>query len=252
MESANFNDLGNDVVRPGIEKHLVPLALYRGATTLGGVHRKWNFAISMMHSGVEDFGESVKLSNNEDFSHLCEPHTRVAYRTMYSFFSRLKEHQAVTDNIPGLSKYIRSMLPGNRGFQLQQVLLIDANRASRVPWRMWRDKKPPGARVIVPKESMFYPYVIHKPEMKDDGYDLIALVNAAVPKMLPDHIRADICQDLIVDILAGEISADDVKHNVKDYTRKVFEMHPLKYGNLSMDAPLQGYDGMTLADVLSA
>lgn len=251
MEPAKLETLGNDIVRPGIEKHLVPIALYRGATPLGGVHRKWNFAITMMHSGVENFSEAVKLSNNETFAHLCEPHTRIQFRTMYSFLSRLKEHRQVTDNIPGLTKYIHSMLPGSKGFHLTPIPLVDNNRASRVPWRIWRDAEPRGRpRLTVPSESLFYPYVIHKPTAKDDTYDLMMLVNAAVPKQLPDHIRADICQDLIVDILAGDISADDVKHNLKSYSRKVFEMHPMKYGHLSLDAPM-GDGSFTLADILS-
>lgn len=251
MEPAKLETLGNDIVRPGIEKHLVPIALYRGGTSLGQVHRKWNFAISMMHTGVEQFGEAVKLSNNNEFSHLCEPHTRIQYRTMYSFFSRLKDKPAVTDNIPGLTKYVRSMLPDNKGWELIEVPLIDNNRASRVPWRIWRDEKPRGRPkgLIVPRESLFYPYVIHKPKVQDEAYDLMVLVNAAVPKMLPDHIRADICQDLIVDILAGDISVEEIKHNVKDYSRKVIEMHPLKYGHLSLDSPV-GDGSATLADVL--
>lgn len=251
MKSAKFDHLANDVVRPGIEKHLVPIALYRGRTSLGQVQAKWNFAIAMMHSEAEDFGEAVKLSNNGDFSHLCEPHTKIQHLTMRSFFARLADHPNVTNNIPGLTSYVRDLAPG---WQLTKVPLIDNGRSSPVPWRIWRDKKqsgrPLGSRNATSVKDLFYPFVIHKPKVQDGAYDMMMLVNNAVPKQLPDHIRADICQDLIVSILAGEIDADEIKANVKGFSRKVFEMHPMKYGHLSLDAPIGDDTGRTLLDIL--
>lgn len=252
MQPAKFDNLANDVVRPGIEKLLVPLALYRGSTTLGRIQAKWNFAIAMMHSECENFSEGVKVSNNPEYAHLCEPHTNVQHLTMRSFFCRLRDHPKVTDNIPGLTEYARMLSPHGYGI-LQRVPLVDQGRSTRVPWRIWRDEKPRGRPVgsYNIAKDVFYPYVIHKPKKPDETYDMMMLVNQAVPKFLPEHIRADICQDLIVGLLSGDISADEVKGSVKTYSRKVFEMHPLKYGHLSLDATFGDGNNGTLLDVLS-
>ena len=247
MKPVKLADIENDIVRPGIEKMLLPLAMYRGSVSLGNVQRKWNFAIAMMHAEAENYGDGVKLSNNGDYPHLCEPVTKVQHLTMRSFFSRLRLNPRVTDNIPHLTEYVKWVCP--EGFGLTPVSLY-TSRTDAASWRIFR-KSPKGPRVS-PKE-IFYPYVIHKPNHDDGGaYDMMVLVNNAVPKGLPDFLRADICQDLIVGLLSGEISKDELKGKVKGYTRKVFEMHPMKYGHLSLDAPLYSDSDRTLADIISS
>lgn len=251
MRTVGLEKLGNDIVRPDIEKHLVPLALYRGNTSLGRIQAKWNFAIAMMHSECETFGEGVKLSNNPDFAHLCPPHTNVQHLTILSFFSRLGDHPRVTDNVSGLTEYVRMLNPW-KGV-LIPVPEEDKYRRTKVPWRTWGVPQKRAWRPYEPKPSeILYPFVIHKPKVKDDAYDLMLLVNSAVPKALPDHIRADICQDLIVDILAGDISRDELAGRVRGYARKVLEMHPIKYGHMSLDQPLYAGDNRTLADLIAA
>lgn len=253
MREVKFETLANDVVRPGIENHLVPLALYRGALSLGQVQAKWNFAIAMMHAECEDYSEAVHLSNNSEFAHLCEPFRKISHTPMKSFFSRLEQHPDITNNVPGLTEYVKLMSPG---WQLEKVPLIDNFRRSSVPWRVWREKKKPGREAkpkpvkLVDQSTPFYPFVIHKPKVNDGSYDMMMLVNNAVPRSLPDHIRADICQDLILGILEGAITVDEVKASVKSFSRKVFEMHPMKYGHISLDAPLGDDSGRTLLDVL--
>lgn len=84
--------------------------------------------------------------------------------------------------------------------------------------------------------------LMNRPDGDDDDRALLVEVHNAVPKHLPDWLRADICQDLIVGILAGEIERAALGGSVKAYTRKVLEMHPLKYGPLSLDANIPGTD----------
>lgn len=252
MKPAKFDDIANDVVRPGIEKMLVPLALYRGQTTLGRIQAKWNFAIAMMHSECESFGDGVKISNNPSYAHLCEPHTNVQHLTMWSFFNRLRDHPTITDNIPGLTEYARMLRPNGEGL-LTKIPLYAVGSVPRVPWRLIAKKQRGTSNLReTPVSQLFYPYVIHKPKKDDGAFDMMVLVNSAVPKSLPPHIRADICQDLIVGLLSGEITADEIKGSVKSYSKKVFEMHPLKYGHLSFDAEMFEDGGKTLYDVVGA
>lgn len=252
MKPAKFDDLANDIVRPDIDKFIHPLALYRGTRSLGQIQAKWNFAIAMMHSECESFSEGVKIANNPEVSHLCEPRSSTQHLQLKSFFSRLHDHPRVTDNVTGLTDYVRMLLP-NGGFDLQKVSYVDRSRSTKVPWRIWRDKNKPGRTpgIITPRESLFYPYVIHKPENDDGTFEIMVLVNEVVPKNYPDHIRADICQDLVVGLLAGEIDPDELRAASKDYAKKVFEMHPLKYGHISLDAPFGPDNENTLLDVLA-
>jgi hypothetical protein len=251
MRIAKFDDLANDIVRPDIDKFIQPLALYRGTRSLGQIQSKWNFAIAMMHSECESFSEGVKIANVPSLPHLCEPRTSTQTVLLRSFFSRLHDHPKVTDNVSGLTDYVRMLLP-NGGWNLQKVSYVDAGRSTQVPWRIWGDKALRKPRTIIkPRESLFYPYVIHKPENDDGTYELMVLVNEAVPKNYPDFIRADICQDLVVGLLAGDIDPDELRAASKDYAKKVFEMHPLKYGHLSLDAPFGEGDDRTMLDVLA-
>jgi hypothetical protein len=104
-------------------------------------------------------------------------------------------------------------------------------------------------KYVVPYGSIVYPFVIHdggKPE-----HDLLRKVNAAVPKHFDPETRADICQDLVVGILCGDFSEDDLGLPAKEMTRRVMQMFPTKYGPLSLDAEIAGTDGFTLMDTLS-
>jgi hypothetical protein len=80
---------------------------------------------------------------------------------------------------------------------------------------------------------------------------LLRRVNAAVPKNLDPDLRADICQDIIVGILCGDFSEDNLTLPAKEMTRRVQNMFPTKYGMLSLDEIVPGSEGRTWLDNLS-
>lgn len=68
----------------------------------------------------------------------------------------------------------------------------------------------PKKRVIKfkePKVKLAYPY-IQKP--RPEHADLMA-INALVPGGMPEHMRADICQEIMVAIMEGRTSIEDLK-----------------------------------------
>lgn len=96
--------------------------------------------------------------------------------------------------------------------------------------------------------TLVYPFLV-----RDRGtpeHILIRRVNEVVPQWLPPDRRADICQDLIVAILCGDISEDTLDLSVKDFTRQILKQFPTHFGDLSLDAPIPGTDGLTLLDTL--
>ena len=248
MRPANLVDLQDKIIRPDMDRHLVPLLLYKGAVSLGRMHRGWNFALTMMESECESFSDGVKLSLNPDYAHLIGPHAGIQMSGVRSLFGRLRDNPGVTDNVPGFTQYCRDV--AGYSFSLQRISLNTNDPRCRSPWRVY-EKLPrkPRARTSLDRAgTLFYPYLVHVPEGGNSERELLLTVNNAVPRGLPDHLRADICQDLLVAILAGEMQLSELQGSVKEYTRKVMRMHPMKYGDIGFDAPVSADDDTPFLD----
>lgn len=329
------------IIRPGFEKHLRPLLMYRGAVTLGRAHRMWNLVVSGMEheATISDITQRLQGPN---YSNLCCPEKRKEAVSLYSFLGRLSNNPAVMGEMAGLAEYVDWL----GGFRPSLCPVSEITHRSRhvgaggwrtfvddrfgppppaefsavalgksVPWaaetygcsdfiarrwfselgldpvhgniiplpddftdfaareinadlqaryevsypviRRWRaltgvervrEKKAP--RLAVPRSApLAYPFLIHdggKPE-----HDLLRRVNAAVPHHFDANMRADICQDLIVGILCGDFSEDDLYLPAKEMTKRVFRMFPDKYGPISLDAIMPGTDDFRLIDTLA-
>ena len=66
-----------------------------------------------------------------------------------------------------------------------------------------------------------YPYCTGGPGY---GNALLMSVNAVVPKRIPNDARADICQDLLLAILDGDLKLEDLIRAVKQAVQKRLEM----------------------------
>lgn len=243
-----MNYLSDLIIRPGIEKKFGPLLLYRGPMNYGHAHRLWNFALLMMASECETLADGYRVLNNPAFSQLCGPMAAPWRPAMQSYFGRLWDNPAVTNNIEGFTEYVKSL-------ELGPCRLIRVDRFSDkincAPWRIslhenagqdYRDRE----RGIPKSQELFYPYLAHDAEHPDGARDLVMLVNQSVPDYFPDHIRADICQDLIVGLLSGDIGVGQIHDRVEECTRNTWKLHG-KYADnqygLSLDEPIPGTAG---------
>lgn len=96
--------------------------------------------------------------------------------------------------------------------------------------------------------SIVYPFLIHdggKPE-----HALLRKVNAAVPMGLEPSLRADMCQDLVVAILAGEISEDDIMLPSKELSKRIWATAPARYQERSIDEVIAD-ENFSLLDTLA-
>lgn len=114
-----------------------------------------------------------------------------------------------------------------------------------------------GVRGRQPDPWRFKP-VVHAPQwpflpaQRDDSNDLVAAIDAAVPKTLPRQIREEVCQDIAVACLEQQIPIADIEAHVKAFITQVFRTDAMGFGApRSLDAPLRGYDGLTLGDTIS-
>lgn len=283
MKPVALPKLERAIIKPGIEKHLHPLIRFRGAVSLGRIHRVWNFAQAMMLQECETHADGTqRLSLNPDFSHLAGPEKRVQLGSLRALASRLCATPEVQKIDPVLTEYIRDVFP--HPFSLIPIpeVTYDTKSWGVDNWRMfysrraqdfftkeqWADyqrersietlkraleKQRRAAQRLEdaarPKGGLHYPYLVHdggRPE-----HDLLKLVNNAVPKWLHPDMRADVCQDLIVGILAGDFDKDNLKLPAKEMLKRVQKMFPTKYGPLSLDAVIPGTEDMKLMDLIS-
>lgn len=114
--------------------------------------------------------------------------------------------------------------------------------------RRWFEEvgiEPTLTRAVAPK--LAYPFLIHdggKPE-----HALLRKVAALVPQGIDPSLRADMCQDLIVGILAGELAEDDLSLPSKELTRRIWQSAPARYSDRSLDEVI-GDSNFTLMDTL--
>lgn len=248
VQRVGMNYLSNLIIRPGIEKCFGPLLLYRGNMNRGHAHRLWNASLMLMAAECETLADGLKVLNNEAFSQLCGPVKLPTKITLRSYFGRLVDNPAVTKNIDGFTDYVKFMGLGDNW-----LTRVDrfSERADCAPWRMSLHPDAadyvPKERGIVLREQLFYPYIAHDARQNGDQA-LALLVNSAVPSHWPDHMRADICQDLVVGVLTGEIAPGDVHDHVSRNMQKYFKDYPMYWEGgaikLSFNAPVPGTEDM--------
>lgn len=246
MKTVPLSQLENLIVRPGFEKHLKPLIMYRGNVTLGDAHRMWNLLVSAMEQDCSLSDITQRLQHGPEFSHLCGPEKRKPHTSLCSFLTRLEDNQKVCGEMPHLLDYSRSL--GGHRWHLERVSQV-THRTRNMGAGGWRTFKSRPATPREFREALTYPFLIHdggRPE-----HDLLKRVNAAVSRAYKPHMRADICQDIIVGILSGEFDPDDLHLPVREMTKRVFALSMEKWGDISLDAALPGTDDFSLLDTLT-
>jgi hypothetical protein len=244
MKSVSLERLQDKIIRPGFERFLKPLVMYRGNLSLGDVHRMWNLVMSSMEHEATVADVTQRLQLNPDFSQLCVPPRRRQAMSLYSFAGRLLDNPKVMAEAPGLEEYLNWLIPPYKRIgnleRVSEVTYRSRNMGAG-GWRhlMSRPRKP---RVFEPRTSeIVYPFLIHdggKPE-----HDLLRRVTAAVRTGNPE-LKADLCQDLIVGILAGEFAEDDLYLPAREVARRASRLYPDKYRAVSLDSEIND-DGDT-------
>jgi hypothetical protein len=106
--------------------------------------------------------------------------------------------------------------------------------------------EPLRIRELAPK--LVYPFLIHdggRPE-----HTLLRKVNAVVPHGLQPSVRADMCQDLIVNILAGGFAEDDLDLPQPELAQRIWKLAPARYNERSIHEVIAG-DDWTIMDTLA-
>jgi hypothetical protein len=223
-----------------------PLLLFHGNLSEGRAKALWNMTLSLMDAEVENLTDAVKLHGaSQDLRHLCGLHAPPQRLTFMSFMSRLIQTPRVSGLVPGLRDYIRLVSNGC----LYRLLPIPEFSFRICSSRTWRLDPNKPQRIPKPELPSFYPYISGEPTKE---HNLLLAVEMLIPKSLPNDVRSDVCQDMIVAVLSGEASLDTLRGDWNGYLKKFWKMYPSKYGHISLDAPVPGTDNWNWNDKLDA
>jgi hypothetical protein len=206
----------------------------------------WNWVKTMEFLELKTTAEVLRLSQaSHDVVHRCGLHAPVQRSTLMGFFSRVfyAEDFKPIERDPHLFDYMHT-------FALENKILIypPTPIPAIAEWRTTRSWR------TIPKirhkpMTEHWPF-LHK-EVAKDHLDIM-MVDSLIPKGIPEQWRQDMCQDLFVAILSGEVDPDELRNGAGRYMKEVWRQHPYKYGQLSLDAPAPwGSDDVKLGDLLS-
>jgi len=111
----------------------------------------------------------------------------------------------------------------------------------------WRVTIAPYRRRAPLAQRLAFPYIItRRPE-----HETLLFVNSLVPAGLPEWIRADICQTMMLEILEGNLTKDRIDYaTVSGFVRRI-KVENWDYRTVSLDAPIGGAGDLRLVDVFA-
>jgi len=210
--SMNLDALKQEMLRPAIQ--LAPLMEFRGQKNPARIHALWNWSYAAYLNECEDIGAITKLyREGGELPHFCGLHAKyLDYLSVRSFFSRVVLSPKVKALVPDFGDYIASILP--YVFQLTRV----ANREHQPKkLRVWKNQAKP--------DEIRYLFGPQSPER-----DMLVAVHEAVPKGVNAAIRNDLCQDLLCEIIAGDLKLENVRDAIGARLRaaKAFMPHSME------------------------
>jgi hypothetical protein len=227
------------ITEPNLETELRPLLLFKGGLTPGRAKACFNLLRVAMDAELPNATEITRLSKGpDDTAHLCGFHAKSGWQRMgmMGFFSRILQSPSVLGRTKGLEEYVRWVInqtPNAFIFNLDPIAPL--NTWSTREWR-----RPPSVRKQRQPMAEFYPFITTTPT---EDHELLLAVDRMVPKGISADIRADVCQDMIVSLLLGETTLDNLRDSTPQFVKRLYKEMPSKYGHLSLDAPLIYGDG---------
>ena len=229
------------LVEPYKEEAFAPLRRYRGAVPFGRMKAVYNFLCAGMELEIPTVSKlswaSNELGYTSDLAHWAGLHAyATAPRAFNALGTRLLKNPGVMRQTPHLQEYLE-FLRAEGGLKVVNLSPLLVRRPDN------------GIEVI--QQWPFIPGADRNALAPDAGMDLINEVDALVPRGLPKEARSDVCQDLVVAVLLGDVKKENLRDAMPRLLKKAFGMYPSKYRGLSLESTIGGDpDGRTLGETL--
>lgn len=234
------------------DEDFYPSMLYRGSMPVSRVRTVYNYFRAAMELDMKTTAEMTTRSSgrlhSSPLAHLTGLHSYVTQKpTWDTWGTRFLAHPELLEKTSHLREYLE-YLRREGGLRERKLTPIErwspyANRNGINAWRYKAAERAP--QIIVPQR---WPYISYETPEETDGLDILRLVDEVVPKTIPQQVREDLCQDLVVAILMGEQAIENIQDALPQFTRKAFKMNPSKYGGVSME--MEVAEGLTVGGLI--
>lgn len=230
--------------RPADEEFL-PLTQFMGSRGLGQQRSMWNYLQALYVFEVGTTRDALQFGiHAPNTVHLCGRHAPVQRISIQGFLSRI--HSAGDAFKPwGRDRrfvdFMRGFIADNRirlfKYQPHGVDVFDRARLQRVYAKIGKPHFDRCCPAHWPFEGEHAGRQREKGELEELP-DVVMQVGELVPNSLPWSVREDLCQDLVVAVLGGETTIEELRaeHVMGQFIANAFRLHPLRYGRYSLDA----------------
>lgn len=253
----DLDRVADTVAESPSDKDLIPLLQFgRGAGNFQWARRNWNLFNGLFSAQVESFTSGSKTATaDNDFRHLTGFHNKaIAKQSLVQFAGRFIQSPSLLERTPDIDRWLAELLSQERHVLLPQ-------RQEVYPWSTlaWRRPEPTPRYCQHPscntrlrgralkwcighggkQTELISPDTLLWKDSKLEGADLMQAVDAAIPPKITGAARQDICGDVVLSVLSGECSSDDLNDAVSEAVKTYNRMYGF---NLSLDKELGSPD----------
>lgn len=228
MRELNYDKLKSELSNPYWKQSLSPLWMkFNGAHTPHR-HRANFMAIYTMYlAECDEYREGIKLLNSDELYHVCGRHSVPGKPTLMMMAGRILAVPALATRYQGFGEYLRYL----GAFTPQ-------------PRCHWIEAKD---------QVLQYPYLRGDP--KQEQLTLLE-IHKMLPRNLEPDFKGEICQDIFVALLSGEVTMANLPNRIDEYKRRARKNMP-EYGTRSLDEELidggrPGKPGLTRLDLIDS
>lgn len=258
LNDAQTAKLKDHIAMPDWERRLIPLFTFKG-TKPYAARSMFNVAYSMFlaeETHIPTVNEALFFKGHGQLGHICGKHCKqLDNGSVRSIFSRLRGRKEFTDSFgKDFTEFVEYVHPYPCVMQEVPRCTGDRKKISKnVWWRYLKPKKVAKKKIIVPRlvqePVLAYPFIRAKPR---SDHELLLAVHSCIPSHVPHDVRGDLCQDLIVAILSGETTLENIQDVMHEHAKAAKKLMPDRFKTVSLDAVIPGTDGFTLMDKMSA
>jgi len=237
------------VVNRRPDEWFIPMVLYVGNYSIGMAQANWNFLQALYELEVMTTARAYKIGGeSHELLHICGRHAPMQGGSLAAFIGRVVNSREVWRDVePAMKEWLRDFIAAQAfGFQ---AMTGPRTRIAALTWERTRrhyrrdpSLKPAAYTPVTP----YWPFAAKR---VPEEHEMLHAIDR-LTKALPEQWRQDVCQDLVVSVLSGDVTLDNLRDALPKYVREVFKMHPVKYGPLSLDAPIRDDSTRTLGDSL--